>query len=87
MSKINKELIIQDLHRVLEEKTQDIIKIQKRISTINYQIEHFTGMHQRYRLDVIKDLIKDIEYYKKSSNLNWDSMLDYTEKRKKERSE
>lgn len=76
------ELIIKDLHRILDEKITDIIKIQKRISTLNYQIEHFTGMHQRYKLDVINDLIKDIEAYQKNSNLNWDNTLDEIKKQK-----
>ena len=46
---MNEELIIEWLHRVLEEKTSDTNKIQKRISIINHQIQHLKGMNEIFQ--------------------------------------
>ena len=64
------------MHRVLEEKTQDGKKIQERISVLNHQIQHFQGMDEIYQKEVLQDLIKDIEYYHKYSEMNWETALE-----------
>jgi len=73
---MNPNLIVEWLHRVLEEKTQDSKKIQERISVLNHQIQYFKGMHERYQKEVLQDLIKDIEFYHKNSKINWETALE-----------
>ena len=60
---VNESLVIEWLHRVLEEKIVDAKKIQDRILVLNHQIHHFKSMDVRYQEQVIEDLIKDIESY------------------------
>ena len=72
---MSEKLIIEWLHRVLEEKTSDVMKIQERISIINHQIQHLCGMNKIYQRQVIEDLIKDVEYYECNSEMNWDVAL------------
>lgn len=61
--KINKQIIFW-LQRVLDEKTTDLNKISKRISTLNYQSHNYNEMRSEIdQQTVVKDLIKDMREY------------------------
>ena len=72
---MNENLVIEYLHRILEKKVSDSKKIQERISILNHQIQHFRGMHEGVRKEVIDDLIKDIIIYSKNDS-NWKTVLE-----------
>lgn len=73
---MNERLIIEYIHRILEEKTQDAKKIQERISILNHQAQYFKSMNTTPRIEVLEDLIKDIEAYNNSDNIcMWDDVL------------
>lgn len=72
---MNNQLIIEWLHRILSEKCSDTKNIQERISILNHQIEHFEGMSEVYQIQVLEDAIKDVEFYREHTNINWSTAL------------
>lgn len=45
------------LHRVLQEKAQDTIEIQKQISTLSYQVGSYNSMDTVYKKEVLENLL------------------------------
>ena len=66
---MNEKRIQNILHRVLEEKLQEIKLTEERASILNHQIQNFEGMAARYQKDVLRDLMVDLSKY------GWNEML------------